>query len=86
MTTEDSGSTQVIYIRDGRDLDEIVKKCFDGNVRVEDGGVEQNTFNDGEEGEPFVPTPFVLLVLGLLIILVIMGIGLGLYAWAKNKD
>jgi hypothetical protein len=47
--------------------------------------VEQNTFDDGEEGEPFVPTPCVLLVLGLLIILVIMGIGLELYAWAKNK-
>jgi hypothetical protein len=86
MTTEDSGSTQVIYIRDSRDLDEVVQKCFDGNVRIEDGGVVENTWNDGEEGELCVPTKGVLIILGLLILLVTLGIGLGIFAWARNRD
>lgn len=75
--TESSGSTQVIYIRDPRDLDEIVQKCFDGgrNVQIVD---DPNPPVVGEDDDSeFVPSKRLLIVLGLLVALVALSIILG---------
>ena len=74
--TEDSGSTQILYIRDPHDLEEIVKKCFNGNVRIEDE-VTQRT----DEDDYFVPSQYQLALLILLIVLVGLAIVVGLIVY-----
>lgn len=75
--TEDSGSTQIIYIRDPHDLEEIVQKCFNGNVRVEDEMTP--TIDD----DYFVPSKYQLALLTVLIIVVGMVIIVGLIVYFR---
>ena len=78
--TEDSGSTQILYIRDPHDLQEIVEKCFNGNVRIED---EVPTRAAREEDDYCAPTQFQLGLMIVLIILISMAIVVGLMVYFK---
>ncbi len=77
--TEASGSTQILYIRDPHDLDEIVQKCFNGNVLVED---EKPPIL---EEEFYVPSKVVLVLMTSLVLLLSLGIGVGLFFYFQRQ-
>lgn len=83
-STETSGSTQVIYIRDPRDVDEIVKKCFDGGQNVQIVDDPNPPLKVDDDDSDFVPSQQLLIALGLLVTMVALSIVLGVSIYFKK--
>ena len=79
--TEDSGSTQIIYVRDPRDLDEIVEKCFDGGKHVR---IVDDPNPPADDDSDYVPSKQMLIFLCLLVVLVALSIILGTAIYFKG--